>query len=73
MDVMLGAIAKGGGQRATTTKGIFGLSITNGIIGSFTINATGDTSLGTITVYKQAGKKLIPQKTLVPSASLIGG
>lgn len=73
MDVMLQAVAKGGGQRATTTKGIFGLSITNGIIGSFTINATGDTSLGTITIYKQAGKKLNPQKTLVPSASLIGG
>ena len=73
MDVMLSAIAKGGGQRATTTKGIFGLSITNGIIGSFTINSTGDTSLGTITIYKQAGKNLNPQKTLVPSASLIGG
>jgi branched-chain amino acid transport system substrate-binding protein len=73
MDVMLQAVAKGGGQRAATTKGIFGLSITNGIIGSFTINATGDTSLGTITIYKQAGKNLNPQKTLVPSASLIGG
>ena len=73
MDVMLSAIAKGGGQRASTTKGIFGLSITNGIIGSFTINSTGDTSLGTITIYKQAGKNLNPQKTLVPSASLIGG
>ena len=73
MDVMLQAVARGGGQRATTTKGIFGLTITNGIIGSFTINATGDTSLGTVTIYKQAGKKLNPQKTLVPSASLIGG
>jgi branched-chain amino acid transport system substrate-binding protein len=73
MDVMLSAVAKGGGQRASTTKGIFGLSITNGIIGSFTINSTGDTSLGTITIYKQAGKNLNPQKTLVPSASLIGG
>src|SRR5579862_2013247 len=43
MDVLLQAIAKGGGQRASTTKGIFGLTITNGILGNFTINSSGDT------------------------------
>jgi branched-chain amino acid transport system substrate-binding protein len=73
MQVMLQAIAKGGGQRAATTKGIFGLTITNGILGNFTINATGDTNLTPITIYKQAGKNLNPVKTVVPSASLIGG
>jgi branched-chain amino acid transport system substrate-binding protein len=72
MDVLLQAIAKGGGQRASTTKGIFGLTITNGILGNFTINSTGDTNLTPITIYKQAGKNLNPVKTLVPSASLIG-
>jgi branched-chain amino acid transport system substrate-binding protein len=72
MEVVLGAIAKGGGQRATTTKGLFGLHITNGIIGTFSINSTGDTDLGAITIYKQSGKKLIPIKTLIPSASLTG-
>ena len=44
MNVMLGAIAKGGGQRSTTSKSLFGLSITNGILGNFTINSQGDTS-----------------------------
>ncbi|HXR11005.1 MAG TPA: branched-chain amino acid ABC transporter substrate-binding protein, partial [Gaiellaceae bacterium] len=39
MDVLLQAIARGGGQRAATTKGIFGLTITNGILGTFTINS----------------------------------
>jgi hypothetical protein len=72
MEVILSAIAKGGGQRAATTKGIFGLHVTNGIIGTFSINSTGDTDLGAITVYKQSGKKLIPIKTLIPSASLTG-
>ena len=72
MDVMLQAVAKGGGQRASTTKGIFGLTITNGILGNFTINSTGDTNLTPITIYKQAGKNLNPVKTLVPTASLIG-
>jgi branched-chain amino acid transport system substrate-binding protein len=73
MDVALQAIAKGGGQRAATTKAVYGLTVTNGILGTFTINAAGDTSLTPITIYKQAGKNLNPVKTLVPSASLIGG
>jgi len=72
MEVMLAAVAKGGGSRAATTKGIFGLTITNGILGTFTINATGDTNLLPITIYKQSGKNLNPVKTLVPTASLIG-
>ncbi len=72
MDVLLQAIAKGGGQRASTTKGIFGLTITNGILGNFTINSSGDTNLTPITIYKQSGKNLNPVKTLVPTASLIG-
>ena len=73
MDVALEAIAKGGGQRAATTKSVFGLTVTNGILGTFTINSSGDTNLTPITIYKQAGKNLNPVKTLVPSASLIGG
>ncbi len=56
-----------------TTKSIFGLKITNGIIGNFTINSTGDTNLTPITIYKQAGKNLVPVKTLIPAANLIGG
>jgi branched-chain amino acid transport system substrate-binding protein len=73
MDVMLSAVAKSGGQRAATTKAFFGLQISNGILGTFSINATGDTNLTPVTIYKQSGKNLNPIKTLVPSASLIGG
>jgi branched-chain amino acid transport system substrate-binding protein len=72
MEVMLQAVARGGGQRAATNKGIFGLTITNGILGNFTINATGDTNLIPITIYKQQGKNLNPIKTLIPTTSLIG-
>ena len=72
MDVMLKAVATGGGQRAQTTKNLFGLTITNGILGTFTINSSGDTSLLPITIYKQAGKALVPVKTLIVPASLIG-
>jgi branched-chain amino acid transport system substrate-binding protein len=72
MLVMLQAIAKGGGDRAKTTAGLFGLTVSNGILGNFTINASGDTNLTQITIYKQAGKNLLPVKTLVPDASVIG-
>jgi len=73
MQVMLQAVAAGGGDRAKTTKSIFGINISNGIIGNFSINATGDINLTPITIYKQAGKNLVPVKTLIPPASLVGG
>jgi branched-chain amino acid transport system substrate-binding protein len=73
MLVMLQAVSTSGGQRAAATKALFGINITNGILGNFSINASGDTNLTPITIYKQAGKNLNPVKTLVPTASLIGG
>jgi branched-chain amino acid transport system substrate-binding protein len=72
MQVVLQAVAAGGGDRAKTNKAVFGLSITGGIIGNFTINSSGDTNLTPITIYKQVGKKLVPQKTLIPAANLVG-
>src|SRR3954449_10990381 len=72
MQVMIQAVARGGGDRAKTPVGLFGLNISNGILGNFTINATGDTNLTPITIYKQAGKNLNPVKTLIPTASLTG-
>jgi len=71
-EVMLAAVAAGGGQRAATTKAVFGLTVTNGILGTFTIGASGDTNLTPVTIYKQSGKSLVPVKTLTPSASLVG-
>ena len=72
MEVMLQAIVKGNGQRAAVTKSVYGLTITNGILGTFTINSSGDTSSQAITIYKQVGKNLNPVKTLTPSADLVG-
>ena len=71
-EVMLQAVAAGGGQRSATTKAVFGLTVTNGILGTFTIGASGDTNLTPVTIYRQKGKALVPVKTLIPSASLVG-
>jgi branched-chain amino acid transport system substrate-binding protein len=67
MQLMLKVVATGGGDRGKTTKAIFGTTITNGILGTFTIDKSGDTNLAPVTVYKQQGSKLIPQKTITPS------
>jgi len=72
MLVMLQSVAAHGADRAAITRGILGITITNGILGNFTISKTGDTNLVPITIYRQAGKQLIPVKTITPSASLIG-
>jgi branched-chain amino acid transport system substrate-binding protein len=72
MLVMIQAVAAHGGDRAAITRAILGISINNGILGNFTISKTGDTNLVPITVYRQAGKKLIPVKTITPPASIIG-
>ena len=72
MDVILAAIAKGGGNRAATNKAVFGVHISNGIIGSFSINSSGDTDANAVTVYVQKGKNLVPVKTITPPSNLIG-
>jgi branched-chain amino acid transport system substrate-binding protein len=73
MDVMLDAIDKSDGTRASVAKALFGLKVTDGIIGTFTLNDKGDTSLNPITIYQQkAGNKLNPVKTLIPPKNLTG-
>jgi len=70
MQVMLHAVARSGGNRAKATRGLFGLTIKRGILGTFTLNRQGDTNLQPITIYKQANGKLNPVKTLIPPKSL---
>jgi branched-chain amino acid transport system substrate-binding protein len=71
MDVMLDAIGTSDGTRAAVAKALFGLKVTDGILGTFTINDKGDTSLNPITVYQQKSGKLNPLKTLTPPANLV--
>jgi hypothetical protein len=72
MLVALQAVGLHGGDRAAITRSVFGIKITNGVLGNFTINNAGDTSLVPITIYRQSGKALLPVKTITPPANLIG-
>jgi branched-chain amino acid transport system substrate-binding protein len=70
MDVVLDAIGKSDGTRADVTSKLFGLKVTNGILGTFTLDPQGDTSLTPITIYQQKSGKLNPIKTLTPPDNL---
>jgi branched-chain amino acid transport system substrate-binding protein len=71
MLVMLNAIEKSDGTRASVTENLFGQKVTNGILGTFTINEAGDTSLKPITIYQQKAGELVPKKTISVPANLL--
>jgi branched-chain amino acid transport system substrate-binding protein len=54
--VLLGAIAKSNGSRSSVLSHIFGAKVKDGILGSFSINKNGDTTLGTVTFGKISPK-----------------
>ena len=54
--VLLGAIAKSNGKRSDVASKLFNLQVTNGILGNFSINANGDTTLGTVTFGQMNGQ-----------------
>jgi branched-chain amino acid transport system substrate-binding protein len=72
MLVAMQAVATHPGDRAAITRAVFGLRVTGGVLGNFTINKAGDTDALLITIYRQAGKVFIPLKTLTPPANLLG-
>lgn len=52
MDVLLVAIAHSDGTRASVTRSLFEVRISNGILGSFWITPSGDTTLNTVAIYR---------------------
>jgi len=75
MDVVLKAIENSDGTRAKVTDNLLHTKVTDGILGTFSINANGDTTRNPVTVYLQVGSgKSGTGKTFkveVPSASLV--
>ncbi len=64
-DVLLDAIDGAGTDRAAVADALFGMKVSDGIVGSFTIEASGDPSSGPITVLK-AGSTFEPQTSITP-------
>jgi ABC-type branched-subunit amino acid transport system substrate-binding protein len=72
MQVMLDSVKTAGGDRAKVSAALLNTKVTNGILGTFTINANGDTSSNPVTQYKLVTPgKGVPYKTITPPQSLV--
>jgi branched-chain amino acid transport system substrate-binding protein len=71
MDVLLDAIARSDGTRASVTTKLFATRISNGILGSFWITPTGDTTLNAAAIYRVTGGKVTTFKTVIVPDTLV--
>jgi len=72
MQVMIDAVKAADGDRAKVSESLLSTKVTNGILGTFTINADGDTNNNPVTQYKLVSPgKGVPYKTITPPASLV--
>ena len=55
IDVLLGAIARSDGTRSSVTSNLFKTQASNGILGSFGITPTGETTLNVVAIYRIIG------------------
>jgi branched-chain amino acid transport system substrate-binding protein len=69
--VMLSAIAKSDGSRASVTKGLFNISVASSPIGAFKLNATGDTNQGKISIYQIKGGQAVFKQVISPPPALV--
>ena len=67
---LLDAIDKSGDDRGAVASALFGMKVTDGITGNFTITDTGDPDVSPITISK-AGKEFEPIQVVEPKANLI--
>jgi branched-chain amino acid transport system substrate-binding protein len=70
-DVLLTAIAKSNGTRAAVTANLFKTKVTNGILGTFTINKNGDTNLAPISIYVVKGGKAVFFRVITPPTNIV--
>jgi len=71
MDVLLDAIARSDGTRASVTRKLFATRISNGIFGSFWITPTGDTTLNAVAIYRVTGGKVTTFATVKVPDTLV--
>ena len=75
MAVVLAAIAASDGTRASVNDKLLATKVTDGILGTFSINKDGDVTRNPVTVYKQVGSGKsgtgATVKVVIPPASLV--
>jgi DNA-binding SARP family transcriptional activator/ABC-type branched-subunit amino acid transport system substrate-binding protein/streptogramin lyase len=69
-DTLLAAIARSDGTRQSVTRALLATHSNNGIVGSFTITPTGDTTAAAVTIFRIQHGQAIPLRVITPPASL---
>jgi len=70
-EVLLTAIERSDGTRADVAAKLFETKVTNGILGTFQIDANGDTTSNPVTIYRVKGGKQTDFKVITPPQSLV--
>ncbi len=72
-EVLLEAIDEANGERAEVAANLFDLEISDGILGDFSIDENGDTTLGTVSVWQVKSGKPEFVKLITPELSFVKG
>jgi ABC-type branched-subunit amino acid transport system substrate-binding protein len=69
--VLLDAIARSDGTRASVIAEVFNERVSNGILGSFSFDRNGDTTAGAVTIYRIVRGSPTVFEVITPSPSLV--
>jgi branched-chain amino acid transport system substrate-binding protein len=71
--VLLDAIERSDGTRASVAEELFNTDIKGGILGDFSIDENGDTTLGTVTFFRVQNGEPVFNKLITPESSFVEG
>ena len=72
-EVLLDAIARSDGTRASVSRELLRTRVRDGILGDFAITPRGDTTAGAVTIFRVAHDKMRPFEVITPPARLVAG
>jgi branched-chain amino acid transport system substrate-binding protein len=70
-EVLMQAIAASDGTRADVAKHLFGINVTDSVLGNFAIDNNGDTNQGSMTIFVAKNNKLATYKVITPPSNLV--
>jgi branched-chain amino acid transport system substrate-binding protein len=72
-EVLLDAIARSDGTRASVLRALFATRVENGILGTFAFTSQGDITAGAVTIFRLTQGQLRVAQVITPPASLLRG
>ena len=70
-EILLDAIERAGGSRARVADAVMRVQVRGGLVGDFSIDRNGDTTLTTMGIYRIKDGRLVFETAITPSADLL--